>query len=502
VNAAFIAKALGGKKCGTGWIAQCVAHDDTNPSMSIADGEKGGVVVKCHAGCDQRELMHVLMARGLWADRKNGREIIRTHDYTDENGKLAYQVVRFPPKEFRQRRPDDDGGWTWLDLELKGVKPVLYRLPEVLEGIKGGKQIFIVEGEKDADTMVSHGYVATCNSGGAGKWTEAHSKWLKGADVIVIPDNDEPGRKHAKMVKMSLAGIATTVKFVTIDSAKDVSDWFASGHTTDQFDALLAAPSAELNESKARDVVVQRLSDIAAKPITWGRIARGKPSVIAGHPGLGKSQIAASLAAIATTGGLWPVDRSTSPIGSVVVLSAEDDAADTIRPRLEAAGADVTKVHILHAVIDNTPNGEEVQRAFNLRADIRRLEQVIADIGDVVLVVIDPVSAYVGTADSHNNAEIRGLLAPLSEMAARQNVAVVMVSHLNKGGAGSEALLRVTGSLAFVAAARAAFIVAKTPKMTAARCSCLRRTTSQRTSAGSPSGSRRAPLGTGSKPRG
>ncbi len=97
--------------------------------------------------------------------------------------------------------------------------------------------------------------------------------------------------------------------------------------------------------------------------------------------------------------------------------------------------------------------------------DIKRLEHAISEIGDVSLVVIDPVSAYLGNGDSHNNAEVRALLAPLSDMASRQNVAIVLVSHLNKGGAGGgEALMRVTGSLAFVAAARAAFIVAKDPE--------------------------------------
>jgi putative DNA primase/helicase len=220
-------------------------------------------------------------------------------------------------------------------------------------------------------------------------------------------------------------------------------------------------------EQQAGKVIYQRLSDIEAKPIHWlwpGRIARGKPTMIAGNPGLGKSQTTASLAAVVTSGGQWPVDRVRCEKGSVLFLSAEDDPADTIRPRLEAAGADVSKVHILKAVLDSYDSaGQEVHRAFNLKADIRRLEEALAEIGDVALVVIDPISAYLGNGDSHNNAEVRALLAPLSDMASRQNVAVVLVSHLNKGGAGGEALMRVTGSLAFVAAARAAFIVAKDP---------------------------------------
>jgi putative DNA primase/helicase len=205
------------------------------------------------------------------------------------------------------------------------------------------------------------------------------------------------------------------------------------------------------------------VADVVAVSIRWlwpGRIARGKVTLIAGHPGLGKSQLALNLAAVVSTGGRWPVDGAQGDLGSVVILSAEDDVADTIRPRLEAAGADVGRCHVVDAVRDVDGAGDIHSRAFNLAADVERLEALLAELGDVALVVIDPLTAYLGGADSHKNAEVRGLLAPLGEMAARRTVAVVCVSHLNKGGS-SEALLRVSGSLGFVAASRAAFIVAK-----------------------------------------
>jgi hypothetical protein len=120
------------------------------------------------------------------------------------------------------------------------VKPLPYRLPEVLASIKDGRPIFIVEGEKDVETLRSHGYVATCNSGGAGKWTVEHAKWLKGADVGVIPDNDKPGLKHAELVKTSLVGIAERIHGVDLEGAKDVSAWFEKGGTDEDFRYLLA----------------------------------------------------------------------------------------------------------------------------------------------------------------------------------------------------------------------------------------------------------------------
>jgi len=214
-------------------------------------------------------------------------------------------------------------------------------------------------------------------------------------------------------------------------------------------------------------IAYRRVSDIQAKPIRWlwqGRIARGKVSMLAGNPGLGKSQVTVSMAAVVSTGSTWPVDRTRCEPGNVIFLSAEDDPADTIRPRLEAAGADLSRVFILDAVIEGyRADGGEMVRAFNLKADFGRLGALLAKIGDVALIVIDPITAYLGDADSHKNAEIRALLSPLSDLAAKHGAAVMCVSHLNKSG-GGEALLRVTGSMAFVAAARSAWLVAKDPE--------------------------------------
>lgn len=219
-------------------------------------------------------------------------------------------------------------------------------------------------------------------------------------------------------------------------------------------------------------IAYRRASDIQAKPINWlwpGRIARGKVSMLAGNPGLGKSQVTSSMAATVTTSGVWPVDKCRCERGNVIFLSAEDDAEDTIRPRLEAAGADLSMVFILDAVIDGyRADGSEAQRGFNLKTDLIRLGNMLDEIGGAALIVIDPITAYLGETDSHKNAEIRALLSPLSDLAAKHGAAVVCVSHLNKS-AGGEALMRVTGSLAFVAAARAAFIVAKDPENDARR---------------------------------
>lgn len=211
----------------------------------------------------------------------------------------------------------------------------------------------------------------------------------------------------------------------------------------------------------ARRTISRRMSDVIAQPIAWlwpGRIARGKVTVIAGHPGLGKSQITAHMAAIVSKGGQWP-DRQECEGGSVIMISAEDDAADTIRPRLEAARADLSRIHTLDFVEDENGNGNLIHRSFNLDSDVGRLEALMLDMGDVRLVVIDPITAFLGGIDSYKNADVRALLTPLADLAGRYGASIIGVSHLSKAG-GQKALLRVSGSLAFVAAARAAYLVA------------------------------------------
>jgi hypothetical protein len=422
------------------------------------------------------------------------REIAR-YPYVDGGGKLVYEVIRYVKpdgeKAFRQRRPDGSGGFIW---SLDGIERVPYRLPRLLAS--KGKVVFLVEGEKDVHTLEAWGLVASCNPGGSGG-SGLYSQWadyFRGRHIVIVPDNDKPGLKHAAAVAVALLDVAASVCILELPGlpAKgDVTDWRDSGGTIEQFIEITGVPrpldAATLSELRARwgladeeprhqsaaecepagSLVTRRMSAIEAKPVSWlwpGRIARGKVSIIAGNPGLGKSQVTASIAAIVTTGGRWPVDRTQCAPGDVVFLSAEDDPADTLRPRLEAAGANLNRVHVIDSVISGyTGEGKQQNRAFSLQRDLEALSAKLAELRDVAAVVIDPITAYLGEVDSHRNAEVRALLAPLSDLAAQHGTAIIGVSHLNKS-AGTEALMRVTGSLAFVAAARAAYLVAQDPE--------------------------------------
>lgn len=213
----------------------------------------------------------------------------------------------------------------------------------------------------------------------------------------------------------------------------------------------------------ASDIISRRLSEFTFKPVNWlwrDKIPAGKVSMIVGNPGLGKSQVCASLAAVITTGGLWPVTRDQAPQGSVIILSAEDDADDTIGPRMEAAGADCSKIEILEAIRTETEEGEEITRGFDISSDITQLIVLMRQIGDVRLVIIDPISAYMGTLDSHKNSDVRGAMARLKDVASEMGAGILIVNHLNKSQ-GQDALLKSQGSVGFVAAARAVWGVAK-----------------------------------------
>src|SRR3984893_14147891 len=220
-------------------------------------------------------------------------------------------------------------------------------------------------------------------------------------------------------------------------------------------------PETGNGEFQSAALISRCAADIIPKQIDFlwpGRIARGKHTAIAGEPGDGKSQLSIYVAATISRGGEWPCGEGRAPIGNVIILNAEDGADDTVVPRLIAAGANRERVHIVSAVLQNGGKG---RRPCNLQVDLALLEQKIAEIGDVALVIIDPISSYMGKTDSHKNAEVRGALEPASEMAERLQVAILSITHFSKSGTGTntKALHRFIGSIAFVGAPRAAFAV-------------------------------------------
>jgi len=243
------------KRAGEGWTARCPAHDDRKASLSVSRGENAGCVVYCHAGCKTPD---VLKAVGLtMADlsppkqSKAPMQIVSTFDYRDAAGELLFQTVKFHPKNFRQRRPNGSG-WLW---NLQGVPRILYRLPELIQA-NPAATVYLPEGERDVDRLAELGLAATCNPMGAGKWPKVDSSPLKGRNVLILPDNDAPGREHAQQVAADLAGKAASVRILELPNLPDkgdVSDWLDAGGTAEQLVELAAqAPAPQTKPPKLK----------------------------------------------------------------------------------------------------------------------------------------------------------------------------------------------------------------------------------------------------------
>ena len=243
----FLDRLNGVRRSGDGWVAQCPCRDDDkSPSLSVVEGRDGRVLAKCHRGgsaCSLDEICESieLTVRDLhpYQEKKSefvDGELTNTYGYYDGDGELVFQVLRFAlpdgRKEFRQR-VKEGSGWKYSTTHLS-EKP-LYNLPAVLDAVANGRPVFIVEGEKDADSLIAIGLTATCNPQGAdngqgSKWKPNHTAALQGARIAIIADNDEPGRIHADYVANELVAVGCTVKIKHApEPHKDVSDLLKAG---------------------------------------------------------------------------------------------------------------------------------------------------------------------------------------------------------------------------------------------------------------------------------
>jgi putative DNA primase/helicase len=414
---------------------------------------------------------------------------VRSYQYDDKAGAVVFVVDRFqfqtpdgsfvltedgkPQKTFSQRQPDPRGSDSWI-WNVEGAPVVPYRLPALIEAVANKRAILIVEGEAKVDLLWSWDMPATCCAGGAEKWRAEHSQYLRGADVVILPDNDAKGRKHADVVAGSLQGIATSIRVLNLPGLPpkgDIIDWVPAGGTVERLHDLIkreakpwsrndqqesaADTNQKENEQPITTLESARASTYKMEAIEWlwpNRFARGKVGLLVGLPEEGKGQILCYIAAQVTSPvGRWPCDEGAAPHGNVILLTAEDDPRDTVVPRLAAAGADLDRVEIVKMV--RTKNGT---RMFSLVTDLELLRKKIIEVGDVQVVQIDPITAYLGHGkiDSFRTTDVRAILAPLVELAAELGVAIIGVMHFNKKTDVTNALLRISDSLAFGATAR------------------------------------------------
>lgn len=210
--------------------------------------------------------------------------------------------------------------------------------------------------------------------------------------------------------------------------------------------------------------VIRTFDQIPIEEVDWlwpQRIARGKVTTFVGDPGVGKSVLALDIAARISNAAAFPgcPDTKRKP-GGALLISAEDNPGDTIKPRLLALGADMSRVAILEGAKLRDDKGEH-DIAFDLEHGLHVLEAAIQERPETEVVVIDPVSAYVGAKNTHKDSDVRRLLSPLTALAAKYNVAIIAITHLTKGQ--GNAIQRTMGSVGFTAAPRAVWLVAKDP---------------------------------------
>ena len=253
-----------------GWQATCPAHPDSTPSLSISEGKGGKTLMSCHAGCKIEKIVAVmgLQMSDLFPPIAKP-QLVKTYDYQDAMGNLLYQVCRYFPKNFKQRRPDGQGGFKW---SMKGVERVLYRLPDVVTAIAAKKIIFIVEGEKDVHALQKLGIHATCNPGGASNWLPQYTESLSGASIIIIADKDKTGREHAQLVAGALHGKASGLRVLELpnrgtNKVKDAYDWVSAGGNLEELREIInKTPKWVLDLARFKEAIHTARTD---KPLNY-----------------------------------------------------------------------------------------------------------------------------------------------------------------------------------------------------------------------------------------
>jgi hypothetical protein len=405
------------------------------------DGKWARCTREEHAGPLQREpetdaFLHKLTGdcrcgarHGLGAEERNSHarrrkgtkgRIVESYDYTDERGELLYQVVRLEPKSFRQRRPDGHGGWIW---NLEGVRRVPYRLPELLE-VDHDETVFVFEGEGDVDLGRDDGLVATTNAGGAEKWRPEYSEHLRGRPVVVVPDNDEPGRKHGEQVARSTYGKAASLKVLhlpNLPEGGDYSEWRERGGTAQKL-RRLAREQPEWTPPEERDdgrVLLGKVIREGIEPpavLVEDVLLEGKTHAIYGPSGHGKTYVE-----------LWLALRVRERGGPVIVFDNENNVS-IMAERLEQLGADPDQLDrgFYYYPFPELPTTEEGRLAYEAKLD--RIKPA--------LVCFDSWISFLASngLDENSSNDISTFSAHYLQPARRRGITTLILDHVPHDG--------------------------------------------------------------------
>ena len=435
--AGVLARLTHPKRQGAGYVARCPAHDDSTPSLSVSVGASGAVVLHCHAGCTTEAVVGALglTMADLWPAKAEAiqpvqRRVVQTYDYTDADGVLLYQVLRYEPKDFRVRRPDPTRPANWL-WSVDATDRVLYRLPDVIDALAHDRRVWIVEGERDADAMVREQAPGTATtSGGSQSWRPEFAELFRGAtDVVILPDNDAPGQAYAEAVAASLHEVGAAVRVVQLPGVPpkgDVSDWLQAGGDWDELEELVQAtklwtvdPSNRhcwrLDELLGDSSIMQPPAPVVPR-LLWA----GRSTLLSAQEKSGKSTLVGYLAAQVSRGGYFL--GSQCVMGAVLLLCLEEPLGDVAR-RLQHFGAEAERIFVVDRLAaDPAERRDELQRYI--------------DHTTPVVVVVDTLMAYgSGTVEDENSsAQMQPLVQGLTDLAHQGTAAWLIVHHTNKAG--------------------------------------------------------------------
>lgn len=414
------------------FMAQCPSHQDGRPSLHVTEGQDGRAALHCFAGCENTTIVADISLdwNDLFPDDgKQQKQDEWTPEaeyvYTDEDGNKVMKVIRFPDKRFRQQR------WTGTRWEwgLDGITRPLYLLPDVKAAIARGDWVFVTEGEKDAIAVRNAGHTATCNSGGAGKWEPQYTESLKGANIIILADDDEPGRAHAQMVYNALYGKATNRIAVRLpaEGFKDISDHLAAGKSLNG-DLRKAGPSAAEPPVPATRGALTASAFSARKTdrnleLVGPMFQRGMRTVLGAATGDGKTTLTMQAVRALTENTFFLDERWRPPTPGRALLVDLEQGETTVQRRLREAGlAESERVDILWE-----PSGIALDKREEDRALLRDLLRE----GNYDMVVLDPLyQMHLGPGNSEEVAA--DVMRHVDGMAREFNVSLVIPMHMRK----------------------------------------------------------------------
>lgn len=365
------------------------------------------------------------------------KKIVATYDYIDEDGEVVFQVVRFEPKTFLQRRPDATAkdGWSW---SVKGVKQIPYRLHDLF-ALEASGTVYVVEGEKDADQLRSWGLTATCNAGGAGKWPEGLSSYFAGLDVVLVPDNDDAGRNHMAAVGAALKPVASSVRVLELPniSAKgDVSEWIGQGGTKEAFEELTArarnwgpAPPA----SRFGAICWSDLDSVAIRQdwLVDDLFFCGDIVLVYGASGSGKSFLAVDMGLSIARG--VPFLGKNTRRGAVLYQAGEGGKGLVKRLKAYRQTHNLWREDIPFVLLPERVNlfsGDGDVEAFI--AECQAWKAALPE--RLSLIVIDTFSTASEGADENKSADMSRMLAAGEKLNKLTGASVLWVHHKNASG--------------------------------------------------------------------